>query len=128
MSKQANTEETTRPFSVRLTQQERQRVEQAAAGLPLGTYIRSRILDETVPRRRLRNRHPVKNREALAQLLGALGRSNIANNLNQLARAVHTGSLPVTPETEQEIQTACAHIAWMRAELMRALGLECGSS
>ncbi|MGF1623944.1 MAG: plasmid mobilization relaxosome protein MobC [Alphaproteobacteria bacterium] len=34
-------------------------------------------------------------------MLGELGRSRIANNLNQLARAANSGSLPVTPETVQ---------------------------
>lgn len=42
--------------------------------------------------------------------------------MNQLAKAVNTGSLPVTPETEAEIKEACREISEMRDELMAALG------
>ena len=128
MGKRGGTEKETRPFSIRLTQQERQHIEQAAGNLSLGAYIRSRILDEAAPRRRTRNSHRAKDREALGRLLGELGRSRIANNLDQLARASHSGSLPVTPETENDIRSACTQIAWMRSELMKALGLLRGES
>jgi len=55
-------------------------------------------------------------------VLAALGKSRVANNLNQLAKAVHTGSLPVTPETEEEIKSACRDVRRMRTDLLTALG------
>ena len=58
----------------------------------------------------------------LAKLLALLGSSRIANNLNQLAKAVNIGSLPVVEETEKDIRSACADVAVMRKELLRALG------
>jgi len=118
----------TRPFSVRLTDDERSRLERDAAGLPLGTYIRARLLGEEAPRRRAPARLPVKDHQALGRLLGELGRSNIANNLNQLARAAHTGTLPVTPETEDDIRQACRTVSTTRALLIKALGLGDGGS
>ena len=54
--------------------------------------------------------------------MGALGGSRLSSNLNQLAKAVNTGSLPVTPETEDDLKQACREVAEMRAELLRALG------
>lgn len=57
------------------------------------------------------------------RVLAALGQSRIANNVNQLAKAVNIGTLPVTPETEQDIGEACSAVKAMRADLMRALGL-----
>ncbi|MCK5622917.1 MAG: plasmid mobilization relaxosome protein MobC [Alphaproteobacteria bacterium] len=111
------------PFSLRLTFEERAALEQAAAGMSLGEYVRSRVFDETVPARRTRGKHPVKDHEALGRVLGELGRSRLANNLNQLARAVNTGSLPVTPDTEAALLEACAEIQQIRAELVKALGL-----
>lgn len=54
-------------------------------------------------------------------LLG-LGASRLSQNLNQLARAVNTGSLPVTPETEADLKEACDAVVQLRNELMRALG------
>ncbi len=111
------------PFSLRLTFEERARLERAAAGLPLGAYIRERLFDETAPPRRTRGKFPVRDHEALARVLAALGRSRLANNLNQLARAANTGSLPVTPDTEHELMQACAAVAEIRRELLRALGV-----
>ena len=51
-----------------------------------------------------------------------------AKNLNQLAKAVNTGSLPVTPETEADLKEACRDVAAMRADLMRALGKSPGGA
>ena len=87
------------PFSLRLTFEERAALEQAAAGMPLGAYIRSRLFDGDLPPRRTRGKFPVKDQQALGKVLGELGKSRFANNLNQLARAANTGSLPVTPDT-----------------------------
>jgi hypothetical protein len=52
-----------------------------------------------------------------------LGQSRLSSNLNQLAKAVNTGALPVTPETESEIVAACASVTAMRYDLLNALGL-----
>ena len=114
------------PFSLRLTFEERAALERAAAGMPLGAYIRSRLFDGSVPPRRTRGKHPVKDHIALAEVLSLLGEARVANNLNQLARAANSGSLPVTPETEKALADACADIRWMRDRLMAGLGLPAG--
>lgn len=110
------------PFSLRLTFEERASLEQAAGDMPLGAYIRGEVFRGRKTRRRRKRRRPVKDIQALSQLLGELGKSKLASNLNQLAKAAHTGSLPVTPETEKALREACAEIATMRALLLRALG------
>lgn len=112
------------PFSLRLTFEERAKLEQDAAGMSLGGYIRSRLLDpsRTPPRRR--GKFPVKDHRALAQLLAMLGQSRLANNVNQLAKAANSGSLPVTPETEEALLTAAREVAQMRELLMKALGVD----
>ena len=110
------------PFSLRLTVEERAALEREAGRQPLGAYIRSKLLHSSEAPRRAR-RTPVGDDKALAQLLGELGRARLANNLNQLAKAVHTGSLPVTPETEKAILTACQEVQRMRETLVTALGL-----
>jgi hypothetical protein len=110
------------PFSLRLTFEERARLERDAAGMSLGAYIRNRLFGETASPRKSRGRHPVKDSEALGRVLGALGGSRLSQNLNQLAKAVNTGSLPVTPEIERDLKDACAAVALIRAEVMRALG------
>ncbi len=119
----ASNKKTLPPFSLRLTPVERAQLENDAAGMSLGAYIRSRLFDSSVPKRRTRNKHPVKDHQELAKVLGELGKSRLANNLNQLAKAANTGSLEVTPKTEQALQQACSDIHWMRHVLMTAMGL-----
>ena len=80
------------PFCLRLSIEERARLEREAVGLPMGEYIRQRVFDESTPKRRTRNKHPVKDHQILSQLLGELGRSRIPNNLNQLAKAANNGT------------------------------------
>jgi hypothetical protein len=66
----------------------------------------------------------VKDAQPLGQLLGLLGKSRLANNLNQLAKAANMGSLPVTQETESDLREACAAVFEMRLLLLKALGLK----
>lgn len=110
------------PFSLRLTVEERAKLEQAAAGMALGAYIRMKLLGGDLTPRRTRGAAPVKDHAALAQVLGMLGHMRLANNLNQIARSANIGALPLTPEVEEELAKACAAVIAMKAELMRALG------
>ena len=113
----------TKPFCVRLTEDERRRLERAAGREPLGSYIRSRLL-EGQPARRRPQRRAVADDVALARVLGRLGQSRLASSLNQLAEAAHIGALPVTPEVAAEVRQACAEVRAMRRDLLRALGLQ----
>lgn len=111
------------PFCLRLSFEERARLEAEAGDMPLGAYIKLKALSEGgVVLLRSRPRRPLKDQEALGQILGLLGRARLSNNLNQLAHAANSGSLPVTPDTESALKSACAEIAAMRRDLLRALG------
>ncbi len=112
------------PFSLRLTFDERAQLEAAAYGVPLGAFIQSVLFDGDLPKVRRRNMNPVEDHQALGRVLAALGKSRLSSNLNQLARAVNTGTLPVLPETESDIKQACQEVMAIRADLIRALGLE----
>lgn len=114
------------PFSLRLTFEERARLESEARGMSLSAYIHWRLFNADQPPPRQRGKVPVKDQEALARVLALLGQSRLANNLNQLARAANIGALPVDPETEADLREAVADVAAMRAALIRALGLEDG--
>ena len=114
------------PFSLRLTFEERAALEKAANGVPLGAYIRSILFEKELPKVRRRGAKPIEDHAALARVLASLGGSRLSSNLNQLAKAVHTGSLPVTPDTESDLRSACQDIAAMRAALLSALGLDGG--
>ena len=115
------------PFSLRLTFEERAALEHAAGNFPLGTYIKLKAFDgRPLQLQGQGMRRPVKDPEALAQILALLGRARLANNLNQLAHAANSGSLPVTPETLAAIQEACAEVVAMRRALLQALGQRSG--
>lgn len=72
--------------------------------------------------RKRRKSNLIKDHYALGRVLGALGRSRLSSNLNQFAKAVNTGSLPVMPETEAYLKRACRDVSAMRVGLLRALG------
>jgi hypothetical protein len=89
----------------------------------LSDYIRRQLLGENVAARQPRRR-PVEDEEILSALLSGLGKSRLSSNLNQLARAVNSGSLPVSPETEKAILEACADIKTISNNLTKALGMD----
>lgn len=108
-------------FTLRLTDEEKRLLIERAGDVPLGIYIRGLILGADV--RQKRRSVPLKDDTALARVLAMLGQSRLSSNLNQLAKAVHIGALPVTPETESEIVAACTAVLAMRHDLLAALGL-----
>lgn len=112
------------PFSLRLTFEERAKLEEAANGTPLGAYIRSQLFNGELKPVRRRGHRPVKDHEALARVLAALGASRLSSNLNQLAYAANTGALPSDEVTQKHLNAAYEEIREMRADLMKALGLE----
>ncbi len=115
------------PFSLRLTYEERARLDAERGDKSLAAYIRERLLGDNAAPRKKRGNSPVQDKEALGRMAGALGQSRLSQNLNQLAKAVNTGSLPVTPETEAEIKEACREISELRTVLLAALGKVPGS-
>jgi len=122
-----NTRTEAPPFSLRLTLDERAKLERDAAGQAVSVYVRHMLFgDQPVPRRRAPKKKASVDQVALSRLLAALGASRLSQNLNQLAKAVNTGSLPVTPETERDLKDACQAVVLIRADLMRALGASAG--
>ncbi|PXX08221.1 hypothetical protein C8R27_14513 [Nitrosomonas ureae] len=113
----------TPPFSLRLTLYERKRLDEMAGNQPLGSYIRNRLFGEQVEKRRTVKK-PAPDSAMLALLLSELGRSRLASNINQLAKAGNMGTLDITPEIEREIEQACSEIQAMRALLITALGVK----
>ena len=110
------------PFSIRFTFEERARLDADRGPNALSTHIRELLFgDNATPRTRPGN-SPVGDAEALGRVLGALGASRLSANLNQLAKAVNTGSLPVSPEVEAELIEACQEVQELRSDLLLALG------
>ena len=112
------------PFSLRLTFEERAKLNAMAGDRPLGSFIRDTLLGDEATKRAFRSRRPLADKQALARALSLLGQSRLSSNMNQIAKAVHLGTLPVGPDLEAELAAACADIREMRDALIAALGPE----
>lgn len=94
-------------LTVRLSPSEREQLEALAdrAGLTLGSYVRSRSLENPTTRAR---RRPVAPVQVLSGYLGQLGK--LASNANQLARRVNRGETPLAEEITSTL-SACRALA-----------------
>lgn len=110
--------------TLRFAIQDHERLKQQAGDMALATYIRSKVLDKPIPRKKARSTTSVLDKQALAQILGLLGQSRIANNLNQLAYHANIGSLVMDEESEKQILETYDHIHFIRKTLITALGLK----
>ena len=112
------------PFSLRLSFEERAKLEARAGALPLASYIKSVVLDGDAPAYRQRRKPAEADQKLLAEVLACLGSTRLANNLNQLAKAANSGALYCDAATTAELTRACDDVRAMRLLLMQALGLK----
>jgi hypothetical protein len=112
-----------RPISIRVTAEERARLEREAGNLTLSAYARSRLFDGPAPRRQHR-KQPSVDRVALARILALLGHLGIAPNLKTIAESARTGTLECGPELLAQLEQASRDIMLMRSDLIRALGVK----
>ncbi|MEM9232412.1 MAG: hypothetical protein AAGB10_22720 [Pseudomonadota bacterium] len=118
------------PFSIRLTDEERERIERDAGALSIAAYIRMKLFcDEhsgrPARRSRTKKQHsPSAELAMISNMLGALGSSELAASMSRISKAADIGALPVTPELETEIAAACSDIRQMREALISALGVK----
>ncbi len=116
-------------FSVRLSEEERHTLRLEAGNLPLGTYMRKKLLGDDgalrKPTRSPRKLHrPSMDQVSIARVLALLGRSDLHRSMKAIAQSAVAGTLYVTPDIEEQICAACADIGVARALLMKALGTE----
>ena len=112
------------PFSMRLTVEERNRLEAQAGNMTLASYVKSVVFASEAPIYRKRQKPPVAEQQLLAQVLAKLGASRTANNLNQIAKGINQGTLVVDDDLARDLNEAIAEVAWMRVTLMKALGIK----
>lgn len=110
------------PLTLRLTAEERARLEELAAGMTLSAYIRACIFAEQSRRQKRRPKSVVADKKLAAEALGLLGQSRIASNLNQLAHHANLGILIVGETEKAQIAEAHEHLRAIRGVLMGALG------
>ncbi len=88
-------------ITLRLTEEENAKLHQMCEGITVSAYIRQRVFGGDTARRKRQSHAPVKDQAAMAQLLGLLGDSRIANNLNQLAFHANTGTLLIDDQAKR---------------------------
>ncbi len=110
------------PLTLRLTPEERVRLEELAAGMTLSAYVRACVFAEDTKLRKTRPADQAEEKKAAAEALALLGQSRIASNLNQLAYHANIGALFVGDVEKEQIAEANAHLAAIRTLLMEALG------
>lgn len=115
------------PFSIRLSAEERAYLERKAGNRPLGAYIRSQLLDDAEARRKP-SRAPSMDYTLLGQILGVLGKSELASRLCLLAVAAEAGRLALAEEERTALLEACADMHEVRALLVASLGLKAGGA
>ncbi|MEP2890930.1 plasmid mobilization protein [Tateyamaria sp.] len=109
------------PVTLRLTEDERVRLEEMAVGMTLSAYIRACVFSEEDKRRKRRPKDAVADKKALAECLALLGHSRMASNLNQLAYQANVGALIADDEVKGQITESYEAIKEMRALLIAAL-------
>ena len=108
--------------TLRLSADDHARLVEMADGMALATFIRAKVLDEKLPRTRCRSTASIGDKQAIAQILGLLGQSRIANNLNQLAYHANIGSLAMDETAIAQLDEAYEQIIVLRQTLIKALG------
>ncbi|MBN9890140.1 hypothetical protein I6N89_22805 [Pelagibaca abyssi] len=111
-------------ISLRVSADEKARLERDAAGMSRSAYMRERLFGQDVTPRKTRGKSPVADYEALARVLAALGRSDLAQSFEGLSWAEANGVVKIDPATSEAIRQACKDVSAMRDDLVSALGLK----
>jgi Mobilization protein NikA len=111
------------PISIRFSEEERALLKKRAGSKCLSAYVRHRALDGDVTPRKTGGHTPVKDHQALAHVLSALGRSEIHKSLNSIIALSKEGETPFDDRIQKALWRACSDIAEMRTDLVAALGL-----
>ena len=106
------------PLSLRLSADERMRLERMAEGEPLGGYIKAKLFGDH------RTSASQPSHTEFARALALLGQGGAGPALRSMARAAEHGTLPLDPETQASVRAACADIAVIKSLLMKALGIK----
>jgi hypothetical protein len=91
--------------------------------MPLSHYVRSLIVDEKAQRKLVRLAGTKQRQMDTAKVLSALSQTRIANNLNALAKGLHTGNLIFSPDVVAQINEAYSMVRDIRRELILRQGL-----
>ena len=111
------------PLSIRLSPEERARLEVMAGNQPIGRFVKGRLFaaNDNNPAK-ARKHSAVQDQQSLARILGMLARMEVFHTLKALLS--EASRTPLKPETEYALREACRDIAEIRRMLIKALGIK----
>lgn len=115
------------PYSIRFTAKQRAYIKAEAAAMKVSEakWIKHRLFTDTsLSTAQQKALMPQSHSQDIAKILHLLGCSRIPNNLNQIAKAINTGNLILSPDTNAQIHEAYDAVMWMRRSLITAQGLK----
>ena len=122
------------PLTIRVTQEEKDQIKQAAGAIALSSYIRQKLFGDAEAFRPVRyqkkQKEPAIDAVEMARLLGMFGQSELATSMLALSLAAAQGHIDISEEIEEKIDCACDDIHTIKLALIMALGVKpqsCGS-
>ncbi len=110
-------------LTIRVSDDQRATLERRAGNRPLADYIREK-LDLADNQTKSRSYKPKADAVALAQILAALGSSDLSASMRDIAQAARYGALEDSDDLRLSLHAACLTIEQMRDDLVRGLGLK----
>ena len=114
-------------LTLRLSPEQRTQLEREAAGMGLSAYVRHKVFADAATPHRTRGKFPVKDHVALAQILGRLGQSELAQAIGGLLLAVEEQRLHLSEDQDHLLHSISDDVAFIRTSLLKALGLKADS-
>ncbi len=110
-------------LTIRFTGDEWDVLERKAGGRPVSTFARQKLIGDKAETRQS-SRRPQASEVLLAQILAALGSSDLSRNMREIAEGMQNGTLPQSDDIARDIRAACLAIEKIRYDLIRALGVK----
>lgn len=105
-------------LSARLNEAEYQQFLKDCGGLSKSEYVRLCLFAKKM------NKDSIGkiDKQTAAKILALMGKSRLFSNINQMAHAIHCGTLKLTPQLEATILELADDVAFIRSALMQILG------
>lgn len=111
-----------KPFSIRLTPAERERLREDAAGESSGSYVKKVLFAPTTKaaaRRKMIDHH----KKLIGQVLAMVGSSGVADALTTMALAIQSGTFEDEAEIKTTLTKAESELSEIRKALLKAFGM-----
>lgn len=112
-----------RRLSIRISDEQHAALAAKAGRKSVSQYVREQLSLDALSRPKA-PRKPKHDEVLLARILMALGSSDMAASMRDIAEAARNGALPESPDALLSLQAACLTIQKMRSDLVRALGIK----